>query len=86
MVGLGQLEVIQAAGLIQPGWEEEVHLGCIFQLGQYKKSQSVSVALVGFGQEWVVQGAGIWAYFSQGEGKWWNTKTTVFYFELSLSP
>lgn len=44
------------------------------------------VALVAFLQEAVAQAADIWACFSQGEGKWCNTKIIRFYFEPSLYP
>lgn len=57
MVGFGQLKVIQAAGLTQLRWAEEVQVGCLFLMGQYLKAQAV--APTGFAQEVGLQAAGI---------------------------
>lgn len=61
-----------------------VPLAGFVHLVQYLKAQAAP--LVGFRQEVRPPAAGISVCFSEGEGKWCNTKTTVFYFGQSLYP
>ena len=61
-----------------------LHLARFVHLVRYLRAQVAPP--VGFGQEVWPPAAGISVCFSEGEGKWCYTKTTVFYFGLPMSP
>lgn len=75
-------EKSQAAGWVYLAQEGEIQDARMVLQDQFQEAQALQLFV--FDHQVAAQVAGTWVYFSPGEGKQCNTKTKVFYFELSL--